>query len=238
MTSMTQLTKIIVILASILPVLTFGSLIENSSFASKRDWRVGGKIYFEHESGLDYIGITEINNITKSILKTLIPIESDSCDSRSKILIKNHNNKITMTHYEEKNRLGMGEETHATLLYTKPRGFCNSETLTQICSSLFKNCDSPPSIQELAKIYSTILKPEWKFKITQVALTKSSANSSCIIAKLELDGHENIYRDNKPISAGLHVTLANFADDAILKKDGIGDRFIKNLNERLKNSED
>src|SRR3972149_10563025 len=96
-------------------------------------WRIGGKIHFEEKSGPGYIGTQEINKITKTILKENIKIETDTCFNNSKIMLKKENAKIIMTHYVERSRPEIGEETHATLLYTKPRGFYNSETLKQVC---------------------------------------------------------------------------------------------------------
>lgn len=197
------------------------------------EWRIGGKIHFEEESGPDYIGIKEIHHIAEESLKNLLNIKMDVSSPNAKIMLKKDGDQIIMTHYEEKSRPGIGEEMHATLLYTQPRGFCNSETLKQVCESLFKTCDFPPSIESVAKTYSSIIKPEWKFKISEVVLTKSGTGSSFIIAKLLFNGHENIYKDNKPISAGLHMTLVN-SDGSILEGDEIGNLLIADINKYLK----
>ena len=63
----------------------------------------------------------------------------------------------------------MGEEMHDTLLYTKSRGFCDSETLEQVCDTLFGKCESPQTIENVAKAYSAIIQPEWRCKIAEVA---------------------------------------------------------------------
>lgn len=154
------------------------------------EWRIGGKIHFEEESGPDYIGIKEVNKV-------------DVCSDNTKILLKREADEIQMTHYVEKSRPRVGEEMHATLLYTQARGFCNSETLNQICENLFERCDVPPSIENVAAKYGSIIKPEWKFKLAEVVLTKSASGSSFIMAKLLFEGHERLFKDNKPISAGL-----------------------------------
>ncbi len=41
--------------------------------------------------------------------------------------------------------------TPETLLYTKPRGFCDSETLEQVCDTPFGKCESPQTIENVAK---------------------------------------------------------------------------------------
>ncbi len=199
------------------------------------EWRIGGKIHFEEESGPDYIGTKEINQIVKDVLKKLTVFNVDLCSSNAKIMLKRDRNEIIMTHYEEKSRPGIGEEMHATLLYTRARGFCNSETLKQVCKNLFETCDFPPTVESVAKTYGSIIKPEWKFKISEVVVTKNIEGPSFITAKLLFDGHENININNKPISAGLHMTLVNLDDSSILTTSGIGDFLTKELNGYLKN---
>ena len=198
-------------------------------------WRIGGKIHFEEKSGPGYIGTQEINKITKTILKENIKIEADTCSNNSKIMLKKENAKIIMTHYEEKSRPRIGEETHATLLYSKPRGFNNSETLKQVCGGLFEKYETPPTIQSVVKKYSAIIKPEWKLKISEIVLIKGRNNSAYIAAKLLLNGRENIYNGNKPISSGLHITLVNCTDASILSDHKISNQLIEKLNLALKN---
>lgn len=216
------------------PILVEGTSSNKPIIDNKEiEWRIGGKIHFEEESGPDYIGIKEINQFVKESLKNLITIKNGASAPNAKIMLIRDGDQIIMTHYEEKSRPGIGEEMHATLLYTQPRGFCNSETLKQVCKNLFETCDFPPSIERVAKTYSSIIKPEWKFKISEVVLTKSGTGSSFIIAKLLFDGHENIYKDNNPISAGLHMTLVN-SDDSILEVNDIGNLLISDINKYLK----
>lgn len=196
------------------------------------EWRIGGKIHFEEESGPDYIGIKEINKSVREILKKGVNIKVDLCSDNAKILLKRDANEIQLTHYVEKSRPGIGEEMHATLLYTQARGFCDSETLKQICENLFGKCDIP-TIENVAAKYSSIIKPEWKFKISEVVLTKSATGASFIMAKLIFEGHERLFKDNKPISAALHMSLVNF-DNSILASDGISDLLINEINLAIK----
>lgn len=196
-------------------------------------WRIGGKIHFEEESGPDYIGIKDINKIVRIALKKTVPIDNDVCTENAKILLKKDGNEIQITHFEEKSRPGIGEEMHATLLYTQSRGFCSSETLKQVCESLFERCDFPPTIENVATKYSAIIKPEWKFKISEVILTKSPSGTSFIIAILLYEDHERIFKDNKPISAGLHMTLVTF-DEPILAFNEITDPLINEINLAIK----
>ena len=191
-------------------------------------WRIGGKIHFEEENGSNYIGIKEINRIVRNVLKKIVNIDSDICSQNAKILLKREANEIQMTHFEEKSRPGIGEEMHATLLYTQSRGFYHSETLKQVFENLFERSDFPPTIENVAAKYSSIIKPEWEFEISEVVLTKGANGTSFIIAKLLFEGNERIL-DNRPISAGLHMTLVNF-DDSILASNEICNLVINEMN--------
>jgi len=194
---------------------------------------IGGKIHFEEESGTDYLGTREINRITRNILHELLNIETDSCAPNAKILLSRTDDKVKISHYEEKSRPGVGEEMHDTLLYTKPRGFCDSETLEQVRDTLFGQCESPQTIENVAKAYSAIIKPEWRFQISEVVLNENGA-SSFISAKLLFDEKTRLYKDNKPISATLHLTLVNCSDSFLLASRGISEPLIKALNKELK----
>ncbi len=212
------------------------NLAEAASSSNKGDanWRIGAKIHFEEDSGADYIGLKAINKITKDVLKEMINIHRDLGSDNAKILLKKDNDKIIMTHYEEKPRPGIGEEMHATLLYTRPRGFHKSETLQQICQTLFKHCESPPTMERVVKEYNAIIKPERRLQISEIVLIESQNGSSFISAKLLLDGREHIYKDNEPISPGLHMTLVNCPDGAILSDPRITNQLIEKLNTLLK----
>jgi hypothetical protein len=200
---------------------------------SNQEFQIGGKIHFEEESGTDYLGTREINRITRNTLHTLLNITSDSCAPNSKVLLTTENDKIKISHYEEKNRPGIGEDIHATLLYTKPRGFCDSETLEQIYCDLFEMHESAPTVERVANTYSKIIKPEWRFQISEVILTENGTNSF-IIAELLFENRKNIYKNDKPISSGLHLTLANCNDSTILANKDISNPLIQALNKELK----
>lgn len=199
--------------------------------ASANLWRVGAKIHFEEEDGPDYIGTKQLNAITRRLIKEIIKIESDNCAEGAKIFLKKENAKIIITHYEENNRPGVGEELHATLLYTRPRGFCNSETLQQNFPNLFQPSSFPPSIEQVAKVYSAIIQPEWKFQITEVFLGNRELGPFCLVAKLQFQGQDRIFLEDKAISAGLHLTLVNFIDKTIFPNDDILEQLIKKLND-------
>lgn len=217
-------------------VIVFFSLVLLTSLSALPEatsTRIGGKIHFEEEGGSDYIGTREINKITRNILHELLDIEIDSCAPNAKILLTQEDGKVTIAHYEEKSRPGMGEEMHDTLLYTKPRGFCDSETLEQVCDTLFGKCESPKTIESVAKAYSAIIKPEWRFKISEVVLNENGT-SSFISAKLLFDERTRLYKDHKPISATLHLTLVNCCDSSLLASRDISEPLIKALNKELK----
>jgi len=229
---------LILSLVIVLPALTKATndfFNESKQLVNKEnlEWRIGGKIHFEEESGPDYIGINEINNIVKDTLKNFINIHTDSCSPNAKILLKKEAGELQLSYYVEKSRPGIGEKMHATLLYTQSRGFCGSETLKQVCENLFDRCDVAPNIENVAAKYSSIIKPEWKFKISEVVLTKSSTGTSFIIAKLLFQERANLFINNKPISAGLHMTLVNF-DDSILVSNEMGNLLINKINLAIK----
>lgn len=194
-------------------------------------WRMGVKIYFEEEDGLDYMGTKQLNAITRQLIKEITTIESDDCAENAKIFLKKENEKIQITHYEEKSRPSIGEELHATLLYTRPRGFCDSETLQQIFSNLFQPPSTLPSIEQVADAYSAIIQSEWKFQIEEVMLGSRENGPFCLVAKLLFHGQERIFVENKAISAGLHLTLVNFMDKSIFIDDDALDSLIKKLND-------
>jgi hypothetical protein len=233
-----QMSFIGFILLTFLPAVKIATTplpIESNQVITKDDleWRIGGKIHFEEESGTAYIGIKDINMIVKNVLKEHIHVDCDICSENAKILLIRENNEIQMTHFMEKSRPGIGEEMHATLLYTQSRGFCSSETLKQVCESLFETCDCPPTIESVATKYSSIIKPEWKFEISEVVLAKSTTGTSFIIAMLHFQGLERLFNENKPISAGLHITLAIF-DDSIVASHQITDLLVNEINLAIK----
>lgn len=53
----------------------------------------------------------------------------------------------------------------------------------------------------------------------------------CLMVKLLFKGQERIFYRNKAISAGLHMTLVNFADKSIFPDDVSLDLLVEKLNE-------
>ena len=82
------------------------------------DWKIGGKIHFDEGSSSDYIGTIAINKLTRKIIRQFFDIHVDSCANNAKALLKKENSQIILTHREERSKPGVGEELHATLLYT------------------------------------------------------------------------------------------------------------------------
>jgi hypothetical protein len=121
---------------------------------------------------------------------------------------------------------------HATLLYTSSRGFCDSETLKQICPVLFKDCQHPIAIEDVNTKYQSIIKPNWIFKIEEVTVYENEKNVT-FSAILTFKNHKNIYFDGKPISAGLHLTLIQCFDSSIFNKRTMH-QCLDILNQRLK----
>lgn len=195
-------------------------------------WKVGGKIHFEEESGFDYLGTKQLNTTTRRIIKEITKASSDDCAVNAKIFIKKKNGIIHITHYEETSRPGIGEELHATLLYTKPRGFCNSETLKQNCPYLFASCCTPPMIENVAEIYHSIIKPDWKFQIGEVFLGNKEKGPFCLIAELFFEGKKHIYKDDRAVSAGLHIAFVNYIDKSIFSEDELN-QLIQRLNQEF-----
>lgn len=214
-------------------ILSLCCLIFSSLNAQNPLWKIGAKIYFEEKSDKDYLGTKEIQEITKTYLKEILSISSDDCPPNAKIRLIKDGEKIKMTYFEERSRPGVGEQLHTTLLYTTARGFCNSETLEQVSSNLSMTSDpsSPPTLEQVAKKYDTIIEPEWKFKISEITLTQSSG-TAFIIAKLLHKNRETISIHGNPISAGLHMTLVNIADTSVFKHDELS-RLIAQLNTTL-----
>jgi hypothetical protein len=205
-----------------------------NDFQEQQDygWKIGGKIHFEEENGADYIGLKEINSLTKETLKSVLPIAKESCDHNAKILLKRENDGIQIDHYREKSNPNAGEEMHATLLYTSPRGFCNSETLQQVCPTLFQDCQNPINIESVAQRYHSIIKPHWRFKIEEIKVYENK-KSITFSAILSFENHENINLESKPISAGLHLTLIQCFDPSIFNQKTIH-QCLDILNRRLK----
>jgi len=179
-----------------------------------KEWMIGGKIHFEEQSSADYIGTVEINELTRKMIKDFFDVQIDSCDHNAKALIKKENNQIILTHREEGAKPGIGEEMHATLLYTKKRVENGHETLRDIYENLRSADmslprDRAPTVEQVASAYQKLIKPDWKFQIVDVVFI-SGKTGSAIVAKLQLDGQDEISNNQgKPISGNfLHVSLA------------------------------
>lgn len=198
------------------------------------EWRIGGKIHFEEEGGSNYIGIKEINRLVKNSIKKHFNIDDDTCAENAKIQLKTTVNGIQMTHFEEKSRPEVGEEMHATLLYTQSRGFYDSETLIQVYDNIFEPCDIGPTIESVALRYSSIIKPEWELEISEAVLTSgANGSSSFVMLTLLFDGQERLFHGGKPISAGLHMTLINFVDSILIPNETLRS-VAKEINQALK----
>ena len=153
-----------------LSFILLGALFPEQVSAAAKEasaWRIGGKIHFEEKSGPGYMGLEEIGETTQAILRETLSIKG-SCPLNAKILLKREGSVAKITYYEEKSRPGVGEEMHATLLYTQSRGFHDSETLKQVCPALFDQCKMPPTIEEVAKTYNAIIRPDSKFQISEI----------------------------------------------------------------------
>ena len=178
------------------------------------NWKIGGKIQFEEEGDVDYIGTTEINKLTRETITKLFDVKVDSCAHNAKALLKKENGLIILTHREERSIPGIGEEMHATLLYTSKRVENGHETLHDIYNNLRQvdgslPQDQTPTLEQVANAYQKIIKPEWKFQISDIQLVSNDAGIF-IFAKLEFNNQDEIqnYHGN-PISGNfLHMTLA------------------------------
>ena len=178
------------------------------------DWKIGGKIHFEEGSSSGYVGTIAINELTRKIIKKYFDIQIDSCASNAKVLLKKESNQIILTHREERSIPGIGEELHATLLYTSKRVERGHETLHDIYNNLRQVDESlpqdrAPTIEQVADAYQKFIKPDWQFQISDVQLI-SNTTGSFIIARLELNGQDEIQNSQgSPISGNfLHLTLA------------------------------
>ena len=155
-------------------------------------WAIGIKLHFEEESGSDYIGINDMNAASQQVIKSSLPVIRSTCAKNAKIQLVRFHNGIEITHYTEKMNPLIGEEMHATILYTRPRGFCDSETLTQVCPHLFDSCITPPSIEATQKRYQAMIHPDWRLVINTIYVFKGKGTIT-FSASLLLQGKSNIY---------------------------------------------
>jgi len=205
---------------------------------SEGSWKIGGKIHFEEQSGFDYIGTVAINGVTREVVKEFFDIISDSCADNAKVLIKRENGHFVIRHYEEKSKPGIGEEMHATLLYTSKRTEDGHETLKDICNNLGQvdktiSCEKAPPLEQVSTIYQKIIKPQWRFEISDVVFWASPI-SNVIVVKLLFNGRDEIVnKEGNPVTGGaLHMTLLNI-DSLVASETGKINRIISKLKEKL-----
>lgn len=201
-------------------------------------WMIGGKIHFEERDADDYIGILTLNRTVRETIKKVFLVTSDTCSPNAKILLKRENNHIVLTHYEEKTRPGIGEEMHATLLYTKRRVANGHETLRDVYEYLREvdsrlSKDQVPTVEQVFSAYQLIIKPDWKFTIDSVEYIKDGA-VNVIVAKLLWNGrHEIVNQEGHPISGSfLHVTLVNIDASLATEEEKI-QLLVKDLQNQL-----
>ncbi len=218
-------TKVLALIA----ILIVGGIVILSQH--DEDWKIGAKIHFEEKSGEDYVGLKEINSFTRNTLKAILNITEDSCADNAKILLVKNQNKIAINHYTEKMNPMFGEEMHSTLIYTSPRGFCNSETLKQVCNVLFSDCTHPISIEKVATRYESIIKSDWRLKISKIVVHKNKGNTT-FSAQLLFEDKPHIYFNEQPISASLHLTLIQCFDNSVLN-DATMLQLLELLNQQL-----
>ena len=209
-------------------------------YFDEKKWKIGGKIHFEEKSASDYLGTIAINMLTREALSECFNFKIDYCAHNAKALIKKENNDYILTHYEEKNSPGIGEEMHATLLYTSKRVANGHETLKDIYKNLMciddnLSSDNAPTVKEVAQAYHKIINPDWEFEISDIIFIKGKTGS-CIIAKLLHEGRDEIInKQGKPISGNfLHMSLVN-VDPSIDFEDKKIDLVVNKLKEKLLN---
>lgn len=194
----------------------------------EKAWKIGGKIHFEEQDGPDYLGTTTLNKETRDVLRDMFHVDkkNEYCANNAKVLFKKEtDDKFVIGQYEEKRNLGVGEEMHATLLYTSKRGLDGHETLKDIYLNLVEvdeslPRDAAPTVKQIAEAYQKIISPDWKFVISDVVFFKGKTGNA-IVAKLIFDGKEGIVNKKRnPVSGNfLHITLANVDSSALLKKE-------------------
>lgn len=152
--------------------------------------------------------------------------ENEKCANNAKVLIeKGRDNKFVIRHYEEKRNPGVGEEMHATLLYTSKRVQNGHETLKDIYKNLEEidkslPYDHVPSVKQIAKTYQKIISPDWKFEISGVVFIRGNTGN-LILAKLLFNGKEEIVNEKgQPVSGDfLHISLANVQPSVLFSKE-------------------
>lgn len=191
--------------------------------SDEKDWKIGGKIHFEEEDGIGYLGTRTLNRFTKNVLKEIFQIDKEKCADHAKLLfMRDANGKFAIHQYEEKTSPGVGEEMHATLLYTNKRFENGHETLKDIYENL-KAIDSSlphdraPTVKQVANTYRRIINPDWKFEISGVEFIKAGTGN-LIIARLLLNGKDEIVNNRGQSITGnfLHLSLVNVHSSALI----------------------
>jgi hypothetical protein len=127
---------------------------------------------------------------------------------------------------------------HATLLYTSKRTEDGHETLKDICINLVQmdkalSCSEAPTLEQVANAYQKIIKPEWRFEISDIVFWTSPI-SNVIVAKLLFNGREEIVneQDNPVSGKSLHMTLLNLESSVASQKEKV-EQVITKLKEKL-----
>lgn len=208
-------------------------------------WKIGGKIHFEEHDGPDYLGLISINQRTREAMREIFHVEKqeDVCAGNAKALLKrNKDGTFIIFHREELQNPGVGEEMHATLLYSRRHVANGHETLKDIYPYLQEveeglPRDKAPTVSQIAQAYQKIIKPEWRLVIADVVFMKGGTGS-CIIAKLLLNGKDEILNQNgHPVSGNfLHLTLASLHPSALstVEDETSIDRVVLILKEALR----
>ena len=208
-----------------------------TTLSNESQWKIGGKIHFEEQSSALYMGTIEVNEIIREEIKKTFSVTEDSCAHNAKPLLKKTNEEFFIRHYEERSRPGIGEEMHATLLYTTRR-FNEHETLLDIYDNLVQIDETlprtqPPTVEQVANAYQKILSPDLMFNISTVKFIQGQTGNA-ITATLMFQGKNEITNKyGNPVSGKfLHMTLVNVDQSVIPELEKISLLTI-NLNKRL-----
>jgi hypothetical protein len=206
--------------------------------AEEVEWRIGGKIHFEEQSSSDCIGTIEINGITRGAIKEFFPITADTCAPNAKPMLRKEHDEFVIRHYEERSKPGIGEEMHATLLYTSKRVDDGHETLKDVYENLMQvdetlPRDHPPTVEQVANAYQKIISPDFRFEISHVEFVVGKTGAA-VVAKLLLNGKDEIVNKyGRPVSGNfLHMTLVNVDSSVVHETEKIG-QIVSRLQEKL-----
>ncbi len=220
----------------LLPLFVVGFLYANTTY--ELEWKIGGKIHFEEHNSPGCIGVVEVNEMTRDILKEVFPVTTDTCAPIAKPLLKKEQGGFVIRHYEETSRPGIGEEMHATLLYTSKRAVDAHETLRDVYEHLLNvdgtlPRDQPPTVEQIANAYQKIVSLDLKFEISNVEFVTGKTGNA-IIARLLVRGkNELVNKYGQPVSGNfLHATLVNVDPSAVQETEKI-ERVVSQLQKKL-----